>query len=121
MITNRFERFFDEMFNKTLFTTPFNLMPQKALQVNVYRNEKGYELHLKAPGLTKEDFEIEVENNVLSLTGKYAENEKYMRRFELPENIDSDKVTAKMNDGILTLILPEQEEKKPQRIEILSA
>ena len=121
MINNRFEKLFNEMLNRTLSSTPFNLKPQKAPEVNVYQNENGYELHMKVPGIDKENINIAVENRVLTLNSKFSENEKYVRSFELPENVDNEKINAKMENGILILNIPKAEEKKAQRIEILDA
>ena len=98
--------------------------------VNVKETEKYFEVEVAAPGLKKEDFSIELENDVLSVShlkkeekkaegenGRYTMKEfalkSFKRSFSLPENqIDSEKIEAKYQDGILNIVLPKKEEKK---------
>jgi len=105
--------------------------------VNVREDENRYVLELAAPGLKREDFKIEVVNQVLSLSSdkreeKTEEEENYRRRefnystfqrtFQLPEEVDPDKITANYEDGVLSVTLPKKEEaatNKKRRIEIL--
>lgn len=96
--------------------------------VNIRNNENEFEVELAAPGLKKEDFNIEVEENVLKLSvNKSSENveEKdnfsrkefnyfnFQRSFNLPKNlIDIENVQANYVDGILKVSLPKQKEMK---------
>src|SRR5690606_36368737 len=96
--------------------------------VNIKNNENEFEVELAAPGLKKEDFNIEVEENVLKLSvNKSSENveEKdnfsrkefnyfnFQRNFNLPKNlIDIENVQASYVDGILKVSLPKQKELK---------
>ena len=84
------------------------------------------------PGLKKDDFKIELENDVLTISSqKEVEEEKvddnykrrefryssFKRTFSLPENkVDGDKVKAKYVDGVLHITLPKREEAKPKPI-----
>ncbi len=105
--------------------------------VNIKENEKDYELELAVPGHKKDDFNIEVDKDVLtvSLEVKSEETEKtenytrrefslnsFKRAFTLPESIDSDKIDATYVDGILKFTLPKKEEAlpKPKRMIELS-
>jgi HSP20 family protein len=100
-------------------------------------NEKDYELELAVPGRKKEDFNIEIDKDVLTISSeiKYedeAKEENYTRRefgfssfkraFTLPETIDSDKIEANYEDGLLKFVLPKKEEAlpKPKRMIELS-
>ncbi len=90
--------------------------------VNIKTNENEFEIEVAAPGLNKEDFNIEVEENVLKLSVKKStenaeEKENYTRKefsyfnfqrnFALPKNvIDTENVQANYADGILKLTLP---------------
>ncbi|EXC07554.1 hypothetical protein L484_005861 [Morus notabilis] len=81
------------------------------------------------PGLKKEEVKVEVEDGmVLKISGEKAREKeekddkwhrversvgKFMRRFRLPENCRTDQVRATMENGVLTVILPKEEEKKP--------
>jgi HSP20 family protein len=105
--------------------------------VNIKENEKDYELELAVPGRKKEDFNIEIDKDVLTISSeiKYedeAKEENYTRRefgfssfkraFTLPETIDSDKIEANYEDGLLKFVLPKKEEAlpKPKRMIELS-
>lgn len=95
--------------------------------VNIREVEDHFILDMAAPGLRKEDFKINLENNVLSITSESKKeeeekNEKYTRKefnyssfcrsFSLPKSIDLDKIKADYKDGILTIALPKREEAK---------
>jgi HSP20 family protein len=105
--------------------------------VNIKENEKDYELQLAVPGRKKEDFQIEVNENLLTISSETkseenVENENFTRRefsfasfkraFTLPETIDEDNIKATYVDGILTFNLPKKEEAlpKPKRMIELS-
>ena len=100
--------------------------------VNISENSENFKIELAAPGLVKNDFKIEIKNNMLSILsekeGKQEEgNEKFMRKefnycsfcrtFGLPQTADSEKISATYNDGILNVIIPKKEEakEKPMR------
>ena len=96
--------------------------------INVIENEKDYKVELAAPGMTKEDFNIQLGNEgeltitmeMLSDTKEEPKNEnkKYLRRefsytkfqqsFVLPDDVDKAKISASVNDGVLTIDLPKQ-------------
>lgn len=98
--------------------------------VNVKEAEKHFFVELAAPGLKKDDFSIELENDVLTISYTKKEEQKadrensvyslkefslnsFKRSFGLPENqINSEKIEAKYEDGVLNILLPKQEEKK---------
>jgi len=97
--------------------------------------EKGDDLVLEAelPGLKKEDIDIRVENNVLTLRGQrkreqeaktdgYVRTERsygtFTRSFTLPTTVAVDKINATYREGVLTLTLPRAEEAKPKQIPV---
>ena len=96
--------------------------------VNIKDNEKNYELELAVPGRKKEDFNIEVDVNVLTVSSEIkTENEiseknytrrefasaSFKRAFTLPETIDEEKIKASYEDGILKFTLPKRKEALP--------
>ena len=104
--------------------------------INVIETDKAYKLELAAPGMTKEDFSVRIdeENNLVISMEKKAENKeekkdgRYLRRefsyskFQqtmiLPENVDKDHISAQVENGVLNIELPklsEEEVKKPDR------
>ena len=98
--------------------------------VNVKANENNYEIDLAAPGLKKEDFKVEVENGVLTISAekktekeetdkKYTRKEfsynSFIRSFALPENVEEDSISAKYEEGILRLTLKRTKVEKPNK------
>ena len=92
--------------------------------INVIENEKEYDVELAAPGLDKEDFKIHVDeqNNLCIEMEKKAENkenkrngrylrrefsyEKFQQTLMLPDDVDADKIEARMEKGVLNIHLP---------------
>lgn len=124
------KKFFDNDFEYYL---PSSLYKNSGLS-NVSENENEYLVELSAPGLKKEDINIEVENNILKISStvednKEEKNEGYYRReffkssfernFALPKGINKDEISATMLDGILNITIPKiKEEKKKENITI---
>lgn len=99
--------------------------------VNIKETDEVYQVDMAAPGMVKNDFKIELNNDVLTISSekkeesKEKENEQFTRRefsyqsfsraFTLPANVvDSDKIAAKYHDGILSVTIPKKEEAKPK-------
>ena len=98
--------------------------------VNVIETANEYKVELAAPGLTKDDFNVHVdeENNlVVNVEKKHEENEKakdgrYLRRefsyskfqqtMVLPDDVERDKISAKVENGVLNVIIPKVEKNK---------
>lgn len=133
MLTNRdpFFRLFDTFFSDAQGEDVANRswMPP----VDIQETEDGYRLTAELPGLTKEDINITLENNVLRLSGerkfqKDVKKENYhriersygtfSRSFVLPQQVNSDKVEAAFENGLLTLTVPKAEQAKPRKITI---
>lgn len=100
-------------------------------EVNIYETEHGYTLEAEMPGVTREHLEVTLENNALTLVGHRTEDAlpgtllyresrpaDYRRVFELDPAIDSQKIRAQMNQGLLILELPKTEAVKPRRIAV---
>ena len=102
---------------------------QRALGVNVSEQDDAYVLSALVPGLKAEDLNIQVLENVVSIEGEYqAVDTNYLlnelpsgsfrRTLRMPNEIQAEKVEAKIADGILTLNLPKAETARPKRISI---
>ena len=102
-------------------------------KVDVYEDKENLYLELEIPGVNKENMDIKVvAEKILVINGEKAEQEKevekrwraerfygeFKRSFRLPEYLDPEKITAKMDNGILTLSMPKKEEAKPREINI---
>lgn len=101
----------------------------RALGVNIREEDEAYILTALVPGLRAEDLHIQVLENIVSIEGEYkAEDESFLvselprgafrRSLRMPTEIDSDKVEARIAEGILTLTLPKAESAKPKKIQV---
>jgi len=130
-----FNRFVDDLFTELpdLFKNEFNQAVRKDfVPVNVKETEKTYQLEIIAPGFEKTDFKINLEQNLLTISGEkrneVKENEKQIRReynyrsfkrsFTIDEKIDATNIDANYVNGVLTLNLPKREEVKASATEI---
>ena len=122
--TNRNHGFFPSLFND-FFNDSF-LMPQfhsTSPAINVSEDEKGYQVEIAAPGMTKADFKISLAGDdiVISMEKKLDnkdenKDKKYIRRefsyskFEqrlmLPDNVERNRISARMTDGVLNIDIP---------------
>ena len=104
---------------------------QQALGVNIREEDEAFILSAFAPGLTAEDLNIQVLDDVVRIEGEYRQDENqylmrelphgsFTRTLRLPAPIDANRVEAKIADGILTLTLPKAESARPKRIKINS-
>jgi HSP20 family protein len=138
VIKSSFPSLMNEFLNDDWFDGFFNIVPVKNNMptVNIIEEKDQFRLEIAAPGLEKEDFKLDLHNDVLTISAeKKQENEeknkKYLRRefsycsfkrsFSLPEYVDSDKIEAKHKNGILTITIPKKEEakeKEPKTIKI---
>lgn len=104
--------------------TPFSRLGLNLPSVNVKETPKEFVLEMAAPGLTRKDFKVEVDNNTLCISSekeeeKKEENKDYTRRefsynsfsrsFTLPDNVKENNVEAKYDNGILKVTIPKKE------------
>ncbi len=132
---NPFDRFFrNDLLNlwedDTLSTVP---------SINITEEKENYKIEMALPGLKKEDFDIQVDDNLMTISceKEFENNEpknnnngytrreynysSFTRSFTLPENADVSKVSAKYNDGILNISVqksPETKTKLEKKIEV---
>jgi len=99
--------------------------------VNIYETEQDYVLEAEMPGVTKEQIEITLEANSLTLVGNRSDQDPqgdllyresrpiiFRRVFELDPAIDASKIRAQMEQGVLTLVLPKTAAVQPRRIAV---
>jgi len=126
---------FDDFFSRNWLenTSTSNVLPS----VNISESEESFKIELASPGLQKEDFQLKLDNNILTISAekktdaeqkeeRYTHREfhysSFSRSFTLPNTVDSEKIEAKYDNGVLFLTVPKREEakKKPARqIEIV--
>jgi HSP20 family protein len=100
--------------------------------VDIYETDNEYILKADMPGVIKENLAITLDNNRLEINGKVVEDESeegnlkyseyklynFHREFNVGKDINGNAITAKLDHGVLTLIMPKKEEVKPKKLEI---
>lgn len=122
-IFNDFFKPWNQWFDKDSFLGRTLSVPA----VNITENKDNFEVALAVPGLKKDDFKIDVDGNILTISSEKEENKEerektftrkeysyssFSRSFTLPEEVNKEKIEAKYEDGVLKLILPRKEEAK---------
>jgi HSP20 family protein len=131
-LQDRMNRLFRESYGpegreESLTSTTF------APPVDVYEDEHNVTLKIEVPGIDEKDIDVRIENNVLTVHGerKLEKEEKeenfrrverqygsFTRTFTLPNTVDSEKVSANYDKGILKIGLPKKAEAKPKQIQV---
>ncbi|HBZ35806.1 MAG TPA: Hsp20/alpha crystallin family protein [Bacteroidales bacterium] len=133
--SNQFPTLFDRFFDNDLFdwsNKNFSLTNTTLPSVNILEDDNSYEVEMAAPSLNKDDFKIELNNDVLTISSeKQTENEtkegqrytrkefsyqSFSRSFTLPDSVDNDKIKAKYENGVLRVIIPKREDAKPRPV-----
>ncbi len=127
--SNFFPAIMEELFRPDWMGGSQNFNAVSVPPVNIRETDTAYEVELSAPGKTKEDFNIEVDNDLLTISSEYksentSEDGKFTRRefsyssfrrsFTLPETVNSDDIKANYDAGILRISLPKREEALPK-------
>lgn len=99
--------------------------------VNIKENKNDFTVSMAVPGMKKDDFKIELDGNMLTISSEKEENKeekesKYTRKeysyssfsrsFTLPEDVNREAINAAYNDGVLVLTLPKKEEVKKETL-----
>ena len=122
LVRDPFVSLFDKFFYDTLEDSSVNRFLPNA---NILEHEKNYEVQLAAPGMKKEDFSINLEDGKLVISGERNNVEaagvnvhrqeilygSFNRVFQLPEDIDDNKISASYTDGILRIEIPKDVKK----------
>ncbi len=139
---NQWPLLFDDFFNRDFFDWGLNNFSDTNTtvpKVNIKETKDNFEVEVAAPGMNKNDFKIQLDGNMLSISSEKSdrreennEDEKYSRKefsyqsfqrtFTLPKDVvDADKIEAKYENGLLQLVIPKKEEAKqkpPRQIQI---
>jgi HSP20 family protein len=133
---NAVNRVVEDLFGE--LARPSEDAPQAAVRawqprVDILETERAYEIRAELPGVPREDVNIAVDDNVLTVSGerkleKDVNKESYhriervygsfTRSFTLPTSVDSTQVEAKLENGLLTVVVPKAAEAQPRKIEI---
>jgi HSP20 family protein len=103
------------------------------LKVNIVENEDGYTLTAEVPGIKEKDIDLEIKDGLITLKGHTEESQEkeenhyrmrefsrrsFERSFRIGEGVDPDKISAKLENGVLTVVLPKKEEAKPKTVKV---
>ena len=123
-LSSEFDEIFNSFFNSFSDTGRYrNQRLVTSPRANITENDQGYNLSLAAPGLSREDFNINVENGVMTVSATSENNEKsnsysefnyqnFKRSWSLPEGIQAESITANYQAGILNITVPTEVNKK---------
>ena len=116
---NEWDNFLDDIFGKSTEAKSAHWIPS----VDIHENKSEFNLTADLPGLSKKDVKINIDDSVLTVSGErpYIEKStdvyriergygKFNRSFKLPENINTDKISASFKNGVINIILPKKEE-----------
>jgi HSP20 family protein len=131
--SNQFPRLFDRFFEGDLFdwsNRNFSDTNTTLPSVNIKESSDAFDVEVAAPGFSKDEFKIELDNDLLTISSeKKVENEtkegesfsrrefsyqSFSRSFTLPNTVNSDKIGAKYENGILKVSIPKKEEARPK-------
>ncbi len=121
----------DDIFTDAFHWTEGSFVPE----LNVYETPKMFEVTVELPGMNKNDFDINLNNNVLTISGErrsYTDGEengrkyhrvesrfgRFSRSLPLPNVIDADKISATYENGVLAISIPKLKEKAGRKIDI---
>lgn len=122
-VPNTMDKFFDRFLNESLENKGTTFNPR----TDIAETDKQFEIQLAVPGFDKKDFNVELNEGLLTISGerKFEKKEKdknfysiqteygsFKKSFQLPESIQSDKIEASYENGILSLFIPKDETKK---------
>ena len=119
--SNLIDRFFNDKLTHS-GGSAYSFVPR----VDIIEEEKAFEVHVAVPGMSKDDFKIDLNDNYLTISGERKFNREkkednfysmetqygtFSRSFSLPENVDANKISAKYVNGILEVTIPKDEKK----------
>ena len=132
-LQNRINRLFDRGFFPSLSLDDDMSLGNWRPAVDIYENDDTLVVKVELPGVDKNDITVDLKDGVLTLSGKRShekevKEENYYRKesvhgsfhrsFNVPAEIDPDKIKAEFKDGILKVEIPKPEEKKPKKIAV---
>ena len=120
-----FDNIIDQFFNDLSFDPRFSLMNTNNVSNYYNENEKEYYLTMDVPGMSKDDVEVTFDNNRLKISGQRKSNKydsyeygKMERTFIVPSNVETDKISAKIDNGVLKVILPKAKSSLGRKISV---
>ncbi len=100
------------------------LADQRAIAADLYEDEENYYARVEMPGVKKQEVDVSLDERLLTIgyqrksADEGGESVSGDRSLTVPDGVDADKVTAKLEDGVLTVTLPKAEQIKPREIKV---
>lgn len=134
-----FDRAIDRMFEDTWQQIRTSASSMASLPIDVHETDQAYTITAAAPGMKADDLQINLHENVLTITGEMrterSENDeqqgrtlltertygKFSRSLRLPQPVQADQIEASLEHGVLTLTLPKTPEVQPRQIPVRSS
>ena len=133
-LQERINRMFDDTI-RTLHPTDGEELEKGtwAPAVDIYETNDSFVVSADLPGLNKDEIQIDLKDNTLTLKGEKKFEEKvskdnyirveraygsFVRSFTLPQNVDPEKIKAKYKEGVLEVTIPKKEEAKPKQVKV---
>ena len=125
------DHFINDFWPWASFENPKTLTDQ--VKVNVVENKDNFTLTAEVPGMKDKDINLEIKDGRMTLKGEVEESQEkeekdyrmrefshrsFERSFTIGDGVDQDHITAKLDSGILTVVLPKKEEVKPKTVKV---
>ena len=120
-----FDNIIDQFFNDLSYDPRFSLMNTNNVSNYYNENEKEYYLTMDVPGMSKDDIEVTFDSNRLKISGQRKSDKydsykygKMERNFSVPSNVETDKISAKIDNGVLKVLLPKAKSSLGRKISV---
>jgi len=131
LLRNKMDRIFDD-FDRSYDYEPGLIFRSGSPRTNLYEDGDRFEIRAEVPGIAKDDLNVNIQGNYLEISGSRTSDtpdgykvhrtergaDTFSRSFTLPDDVNAEKVEAKLKDGILYLTIPKSEATKPKQITI---
>lgn len=115
--------FYPKTIFESIFDDPYFFDEDKSYSDRVVRNDEGYIMESYLPGMNKKNLNVEIDDSILSIVGKYESKNDvmsdmsytYSKKYKVPIDVDQSQISADIKDGILRIKFPYSEIKKKKK------
>jgi len=115
--------FYPKTIFESIFDDPYFFDEDKSYSERVVRNDQGYIMESYLPGMNKKNLNVEIDDSILSIVGKYESKNDvmsdmsytYSKKYKVPIDVDQSQISADIKDGILRIKFPYSEIKKKKK------
>lgn len=134
--TNPYPSLWSKLFDDEFFNMNFSPSGTTLPSVNIKETKDNFIVEVAAPGMRKEDFKIELDNNIMTISSERSETERdedkegnytrrefsyqsFQRSFTLPNTVQGENIAAQYKDGVLNIVIPKREEAKQKSSRVI--